>query len=166
MQVKKTIKKPSVIQNLSGPVRTLGMVGEGGFEPPKLKAADLQSVPFGHSGTLPLLWDKRRLSLFGAGNRTRTYDLLITNQLLYQLSYTSIIMSGRDDRIRTCGPLVPNQMRYQTALHPEILNSPSNRLIYSNRCYFFLQYENIVIICALSRFFFDFLFISLIFFLF
>ena len=29
------------------------MVGEGGFEPPKLKAADLQSVPFGHSGTLP-----------------------------------------------------------------------------------------------------------------
>ena len=26
----------------------------------------------------------------GAGNRTRTYDLLITNQLLYQLSYASI----------------------------------------------------------------------------
>ncbi len=29
------------------------LVGEGGFEPPKLKAADLQSAPFGHSGTLP-----------------------------------------------------------------------------------------------------------------
>ena len=29
------------------------MVGEGGFEPPKAKPADLQSVPFGHSGTLP-----------------------------------------------------------------------------------------------------------------
>ena len=29
------------------------MVGEDGFEPSKLKAADLQSVPFGHSGTLP-----------------------------------------------------------------------------------------------------------------
>ena len=26
---------------------------EGGFEPPKAKPADLQSVPFGHSGTLP-----------------------------------------------------------------------------------------------------------------
>ena len=26
----------------------------------------------------------------GAGRRTRTPDLLITNQLLYQLSYTSI----------------------------------------------------------------------------
>jgi hypothetical protein len=28
-------------------------VGAGGFEPPKLKAADLQSVPIGHSGTRP-----------------------------------------------------------------------------------------------------------------
>ena len=27
----------------------------GGFEPPKQFAADLQSVPFGHSGTLPLI---------------------------------------------------------------------------------------------------------------
>lgn len=29
------------------------MVGEGGFEPPKLEATDLQSAPFGHSGILP-----------------------------------------------------------------------------------------------------------------
>ena len=29
------------------------LVGEGGFEPPKAKPADLQSVPFGHSGNLP-----------------------------------------------------------------------------------------------------------------
>ena len=28
-------------------------MGAGGFEPPKLKAADLQSVPIGHSGTRP-----------------------------------------------------------------------------------------------------------------
>ena len=27
--------------------------------------------------------------------------------------------NGRGDRIRTCDPLVPNQMRYQTALLPE-----------------------------------------------
>ena len=40
------------------------LVGEGGFEPPKLKAADLQSVPFGHSGTLPYVRDKQSLSLF------------------------------------------------------------------------------------------------------
>ena len=29
------------------------LVGEGGFEPPKSLTADLQSAPFGHSGTLP-----------------------------------------------------------------------------------------------------------------
>ena len=54
------------------------LVGEDGFEPSKRIATDLQSAPFGHSGTLP-----------GAGDGTRTRDLLITNQLLYQLSYTS-----------------------------------------------------------------------------
>ncbi len=60
------------------------MVGEDGFEPSKHEATDLQSAPFGRSGTLPYF-------IFnGAGGRTRTPDLLITNQLLYQLSYTSI----------------------------------------------------------------------------
>ena len=29
------------------------LVGEGGFEPPKAVPADLQSVPFGHSGIPP-----------------------------------------------------------------------------------------------------------------
>ena len=101
----------------------LFLVGEDGFEPSKRYAADLQSVPFGHSGTPPdmlfyrLLGAGRRTrsikerlgralagnahprcillfesvcipSLLGAGRRTRTPDLLITNQLLYQLSYT------------------------------------------------------------------------------
>ena len=33
---------------------------------------------------------KPRIERVGAGERTRTPDLLITNQLLYQLSYTSI----------------------------------------------------------------------------
>jgi hypothetical protein len=28
---------------------------------------------------------------------------------------------GRGDRIRTYDPLVPNQMRYQTALRPDVL---------------------------------------------
>lgn len=31
-----------------------GMVGRGGFEPPKAVPTDLQSVPFSHSGTSPL----------------------------------------------------------------------------------------------------------------
>jgi hypothetical protein len=42
------------------------------------KTADLQSAPFGHSGNCP----KKR-----AEEGSRTHDLLITNQLLYQLSY-------------------------------------------------------------------------------
>ena len=33
------------------------MVGEGGFEPPKSLTTDLQSAPFGHSGTLPYLME-------------------------------------------------------------------------------------------------------------
>ena len=36
-----------------------GLVEEGGFEPPKAKPADLQSVPFGHLGTLPYQIVKR-----------------------------------------------------------------------------------------------------------
>ena len=98
-------------------------MGRGGFEPPKALPADLQSVPFGHSGNPPYeilqkleLVDgfarlrashggcnvppahcqeppfesvRTRMRNFGAGGRIRTPDLLITNQLLYQLSYTS-----------------------------------------------------------------------------
>ena len=51
------------------------IVGEEGFEPPKTSSTDLQSAPFGHSGTLPT---KKR-----AGGRIRTADRLITNQLLW-----------------------------------------------------------------------------------
>ena len=80
---------------------TAGVVGESGFEPLKSSTTDLQSAPFGHSGTLPYkplpVWlgmsMRLRLSASGAGERTRTPDLLITNQLLYQLSYTSICIS-------------------------------------------------------------------------
>ena len=36
------------------------LVGAGGFEPPKLKAADLQSVPIGHSGTRPYSFSQSR----------------------------------------------------------------------------------------------------------
>ena len=33
--------------------RFLSLVGEDGFEPSKRNATDLQSAPFGHSGTPP-----------------------------------------------------------------------------------------------------------------
>ena len=57
----------------------------GGFEPPKQIAADLQSVPFGHSGIHPY-----GIVFHKADDRTRTDNLLITNQLLCQLSHIGI----------------------------------------------------------------------------
>ena len=64
----------------------------GGFEPPKQFAADLQSVPFGHSGIHPFKTIYLIIYSFAyfyakADDRTRTDNLLITNQLLCQLSH-------------------------------------------------------------------------------
>ena len=56
---------------ISEPFKARRLVGEGGFEPPKSLTTDLQSAPFGHSGIPPYE--------IGAGRRTRTPDLLITN---------------------------------------------------------------------------------------
>jgi hypothetical protein len=43
---------------------------------------------------LPLSVSRKYLSLKGAGSRVRTDDLLITNQLLYQLSYAGLCLAG------------------------------------------------------------------------
>ena len=60
------------------------MVGDG-FEPSKSVTADLQSAPFGRLGIPPIQ------IVNGAGTKSRTRDLLITSQLLYQLSYTGVM---------------------------------------------------------------------------
>ena len=80
----------------------------GGFEPPKQIAADLQSVPFGHSGSHP----------YRADERTRTVNLLITNQLLCQLSHIGLhtncaMCKSGAYRARTCDPLLVRQMLSQ-----------------------------------------------------
>ena len=78
----------------------------GGFEPPKQFAADLQSVPFGHSGSHPYslngfsifysTWWFRRNQQKNkkADDRTRTDNLLITNQLLCQLSHIGVLRTA------------------------------------------------------------------------
>jgi hypothetical protein len=45
----------------------------------------------------------------GAGSRVRTDDLLITNQLLYQLSYAGFCMAG--GRLVAIGPLLNRILR-------------------------------------------------------
>jgi hypothetical protein len=70
----------------------LKMVEGGGFEPPKASPTDLQSVPFDRSGTPPRnSGDPSSRSAAGkqAGEGTRTPNHLITNEMLYQLSYAS-----------------------------------------------------------------------------
>ena len=46
------------------------MVGRGGFEPPKSVTADLQSAPFGHSGTHPCEVGSSTIQEDGAGDGT------------------------------------------------------------------------------------------------
>ena len=66
------------------------MVGRDGFEPSKTESADLQSDAFGHSAIRPYSILPRLYGVIvGAGDRNRTNNLLITNQLLCLLSYTS-----------------------------------------------------------------------------
>ena len=132
------------------------LVGEGGFGPPKLKSNRFTVCPLWPLGNSPIKIQKIYRSYpvkNGAGGRTRTPDLLITNQLLYQLSYTSLTdliiipqtksfvkhffeisqkifhaVFGRGDRTRTCGILVPNQALYQTELR--LGNLFSRQLLY------------------------------------
>ena len=83
----------------------------GGFEPPKQFAADLQSVPFGHSGIHPY-----GIVFHKADDRTRTDNLLITNQLLCQLSHIGV--SNGTYRARTYDPLLVRQMLSQLSYDP------------------------------------------------
>ena len=57
------------------------LVGDGGFGPPKSVTTDLQSAPFGRSGNPPY-FGSAFAKPTGAGERSRTINLLITNQLL------------------------------------------------------------------------------------
>ena len=61
--------------------------GGGRIRTAEPEGADLQSAAFSHFATPPR---------GDAGDRSRTHDLLITSQLLYQLSYTGIYMVEDD----------------------------------------------------------------------
>ncbi len=91
---------------------TFVVVG-GGFEPPKAEPSDLQSDPFDHSGTPPL-------HFFGADTPNRTEDILITSEMLYQLSYIGIVPQmfclAKDPGIITKHPTSGNPHKHQKKL--------------------------------------------------
>ena len=75
---------------------------------------------------------KRKL---GAGRRTRTPDLLITNQLLYQLSYTSI--SATEWILADAAPFVKPKFfifREEGLLHFKICSPAEKRRPYGRPC--------------------------------
>ena len=51
-------------------------MGDGGFEPPKALPADLQSVPFGHSGNRPCFSFSHRLRLYHNPPKMQVFFLI------------------------------------------------------------------------------------------
>ena len=86
---------PVQMKRRSKPFGLLRLGGGGWIRTTEANATDLQSAPFGHSGTPPYAVVRSD----GAGGRIRTPDLLITNQLLYQLSYTSALTTVQQQAV-------------------------------------------------------------------
>ncbi len=80
--------------------------GGGRIRTAEPEGTDLQSVVFSHFTTPP---DED-----GAGERSRTLDLLITSQLLYQLSYTgNKYINGGSGRNRTADTRIFSPLLYR-----------------------------------------------------
>ena len=97
------------------------VVEEDGFEPSKLKATDLQSAPFGHSGTLPyrIVIKSSEIVELAMGLEPATCWL----QISCSTNWATPAHNGRGWGIWTPGPMVPNHVRYQTALNPVLLTA-------------------------------------------
>ena len=68
-----------------------------------------------------------RESIHKADKRTRTVNLLITNQLLCQLSHIGIFHNGTN-RARTCDPLLVRQVLSQLSYDPKLLKTTQKGL--------------------------------------
>ena len=60
MVIEETVNENKLILSKESKIKILHasagfLVGAGGFGPPKSLTTDLQSAPFGHSGTLPII---------------------------------------------------------------------------------------------------------------
>ena len=150
-------------------------MGRGGFEPPKQVAADLQSVPFGHSGICPFITKQYKIDLLHssitwivkADDRTRTDNLLITNQLLCQLSHIGISWtwcSNDPNEIRTRVTAVKGRCLNRLTMGPDNLvsmdlNSPSRTWTYdsavNSRVLYRLSYRGLAVSQRATRVLYD-----------
>ena len=98
-EFRKEQSKPAVPTNGAKNPRTvtvLGLIGGGGrIRTIEAKRSRFTVCPLWPLGNSPIFCSfgcrlKECAGSGGAGRRTRTPDLLITNQLLYQLSYTGV----------------------------------------------------------------------------
>ena len=91
-----------------------GFGGRGWIRTTEAISSRFTVCPLWPLGNSPILYGTSELVPPGAGDGTRTRNLLITNQLLCQLSYTSILsFYGGSYRARTCDPLLVRQMLSQ-----------------------------------------------------
>ena len=88
-------------------------MGRGGFEPPKQVAADLQSVPFGHSGIYPLytIWNCIK-PMIGLEPITCWLQISCSANWATSAWCKSFYRNGTY-RARTCDPLLVRQMLSQ-----------------------------------------------------
>ena len=73
--------------------------GERWIRTTEPEGTDLQSAAFGHFAIPPNQFNKWLNIINGAGNRTWTHNLLITSQLLYQLSYSGTWWAIQDSNL-------------------------------------------------------------------
>ena len=128
-------------------IRSGFFVGRGGFEPPKQVAADLQSVPFGHSGICPfrqgIALTLRKYTIFTLFTQVLIpliFTQLIFTQLIftqpifihYSINYSGI-QSPSARHINQCPIAAPPPLPYResTTSNCEILIQPSHGLFIS-----------------------------------
>jgi hypothetical protein len=77
---------------------------------------------FGDEERLSQEFDRKsQMATFELLSRRRKCNTRLLKALRHDLQKSQKWKNGRGERIRTSDPLVPNQVRYQTALRPEYL---------------------------------------------